>query len=466
MKKSIFLKLFLIISIKIWSQPHYDQITISTGKDRIPVNQPLEITVTVYNASERPVVLFPEIKDFVKGSMSTTTKTLNEEGQRRMVQIITQQYFVSNPGSYLISPFQVIVNKNRIRNDGFTVVFESNEKDTTAIYQEDGGFTATEMIGNDAFLSIKSNKASVYVGEGFSVRLSLFIAKNAPLDMEFYKLDSQLELILKSIRSPTCWEENLGISEITQRDVLVNNRKFTEFLIYQAVFYPITPQQISIPAVSLQMVINETDKDQHNVKKTYRSFSSKPIRIQVTPLPPHPLKDQVAVGTFRLVESSNKKNLASGESFRYVFQIVGTGNISAIMAPILPQNSSFDFYQPDINQTIQRDLKGVSGEKTFDYFIVARQQGQYPWGSFFQWIYFDPEKSSYDTLRSREMISVSGENLKDDKDRAMIDSPNLFSNIDQLDTAKLFFDYQSLAKNIILTIIAIMLLAMVWIFNK
>ncbi len=466
MKKSIFLYFFLIISIENFAQQSFDRVTIEPEKDEIMLGQPMEINVTLYNTSERPSVQFPELKDFTKGSMSTTTKTLTEEGNRVMIQIISQQYFTTHAGLHTILPFHVTVNKNRFRSEGFNIDVKENAKDSIPEPKSDEAIFSAEIGKDDAFLSIKTNKSSVYVGEGFNLRLSLFIAKNAPLDMEFYRLDSQLELILKSLRSPTCWEENLGISEIIPRDVLVNGRKFTEYLIYHAVFFPITPQRITVPPVHLQMLVHPPDQDQQQTKNTFRNFTSRLLHIQVTPLPDHPMKDQVAVGTFQLQENVGKKSLASGESFRYRFRITGQGNISAILPPAVPKNSSFDFYQPEMEQTIRRDFAGVAGEKNFDYFIVAKQKGVYPWGNFFQWIYFDPRKKTYDTLRSAEVINVSGESLKESRDDGSADRPTLFSNIDQLDTSQFLVGYQSLAKNTILVIIAFMLAAMIWIFKN
>jgi hypothetical protein len=51
----------------------------------------------------------------------------------------------------------------------------------------------------------------------------------------------------------------------------------------------------------------------------------------------------------------------------------------------------------------------VSGIKEFDYFITLNEAGEYPLNQYFNWIYFDPEREVYDTLKPQAIIKVTGE---------------------------------------------------------
>ena len=126
---------------------------------------------------------------------------------------------------------------------------------------------------------------------------------------------------------------------------------------------------------------------------------------------------------------------------------------------------AFDFYAPDVSQTVQRSYDQVSGEKTFDYFIVAKQNGTYPLGRFFQWVFFNPSTARYDTLQSTKTITVAGENLQS---ASIMDSETRFvyENIEQLDTTEKYVDYQNIIRNLTNVVVLVLLGIMGWIIRK
>ena len=141
-------------------------------------------------------------------------------------------------------------------------------------------------------------------------------------------------------------------------------------------------------------------------------FKSKARTIKVKPLPEHPLKNQVSVGNYRLDEDINGQDLKTGNSFDYTFKILGEGNISGIQNLHAPQDANFDFYSPNITQKIQRDNNIVRGFKSFNFYAIPKEPGSYNLGDYFNWIYFNPKKEIYDTLRSEVKIKVTGESQK------------------------------------------------------
>ena len=51
------------------------------------------------------------------------------------------------------------------------------------------------------------------------------------------------------------------------------------------------------------------------------------------------------------------------------------------------------------------------GHKTFTYFILPHQNGTVSLANHFQWIYFDPQRARYDTLRPHLELQVGGNGL-------------------------------------------------------
>ena len=69
----------------------------------------------------------------------------------------------------------------------------------------------------DAFLSLTTDKKSVYVGEGFNTTLAFYVSESNVADMRFYELGRQLTEILKKIKPGNCWEENFNIENINPK---------------------------------------------------------------------------------------------------------------------------------------------------------------------------------------------------------------------------------------------------------
>ncbi|MFB9294403.1 BatD family protein [Persicitalea jodogahamensis] len=449
-------------------QPAEKSVSVEMGEKDLAINQPFVVSVVVRNSTSRPSVQFPELPGLEKRSASATSTTNVVNGKTVLIQTISQQYFAKQEGKNVLLPFEVTVDGTKVKSEGTTLTF--NKVEGGAISTENSGeaeeiiSSAEDLAAGSIFLSVKVSKPIVYVREGFSVRLALYVAKSAPVEMEFYQLDVQLQNILKKLRPATCWEENVGIEEIVQREVTVGNKKFTEYQMYQSVFFPITLQSVSFPAVKLDMLLLKTLPDGQK-KKEVESFYSRPVRVLVKPLPSHPRKDQIAVGNYQLGEKLTRDKVYSGESLRYEFTIKGDGNIATITPPEMAKSMAFDFYPPDVSQTVQRSYEKVSGEKTFGYNIVARQKGNFTLGRFFQWIYFDPVRAKYDTLRSSRTVEVTGENLRASALSGEGADP-VYGNIDELDTNVRYIDYQEIIRNLTNAVVLILLGAMVWIFRK
>ena len=469
------MKVYAFICIFLWSLPTWAQrqseqdIQIQTGIKNLTLDQPFILTVIVRNHTNRPTITFPDFEGLEKRSASATSTTNSVGGKTIIIQTISQQYFASKAGEFKIPEFRVMVDGNEIIAEEMTLNFKEGEATSKAVEINAGVAKAItsseEPAPENVFLSVKASRTSVYLKEGFSLRLALYVAKDAPIDMEFYQLDNQLQAILKRLRPATCWEENVGIEEIIQREVTISGRKYTEYQMYQAMLFPFTVQNVTFPVVSLKMLVTEQKVGGAAKNKSLQTFLSKPVRVLVKLLPPHPQKDQVAVGEYVLKETLTRENLTSGESLRYLFTIAGRGNLATITAPEVPVIKAFDFYPPDMNQTVQRSYEQVSGEKTFDYFIVAKQKGKYPLGRYFQWIFFNPSTARYDTLRSAKTITVAGEDMQT---VSVVDSDARFvyENIEQLDTTEQYVDYQDIIRSLTNIVVLALLGIMGWIIRK
>jgi hypothetical protein len=203
-----------------------------------------------------------------------------------------------------------------------------------------------------------------------------------------------------------------------------------------------------------------------NKQQDFKEFSTKPKTIQVKDLPPHPLKDNVSVGDFKLEESGNNKNMVTGKSYNYNFKITGEGNISSIRNPLVIENKLFDIYPPNTFQDINRSGTAVTGAKNYNYFIVPKEPGTHKMGNYMYWVFFNPKTAKYDTLKPKQIWNIKGESTKN----SVVNSQDL-SNFSELikkydnqivDTNK--FDLLKLIANVFLSVL--LLLTVVVIFRK
>lgn len=466
MKLYALLNIFLCFSGIAIAQSADNLATIEFGSKNLTLDQPFLISVVLRDAETRPPVIFPEIKDLEKRSKSATSSISTVDGRKVVIQTITQEYYAAKTGNYVIPEFTLNVNNLRLRSEETMVVFAKTDEVAGQNITQDNS-PVTELVDNSqaVFLSVQTDKKDIFIRQGFAMRISLYIAENAPVEMEFYRFNEQFQSILKTLRPVNCWEENIGVEEIIKRKVTIRGRKYAEYNMYQARLFPITTEDIVLPSIKLDMLVTDNSGAVNVDKKLIKAFRSKPVRIKVRQLPDHPLRDQVAVGQYSLRERLSSKLVYPGESVRYMFKVEGVGNIAAIPAPVIQASSSFDIYPPEVSQVIKRSYQSVVGEKTFDYFVVPRKDGEFPFGRYFQWVYFDIEKQRYDTLRSAASLEVRGDDYKL-ANLSLSGSAGLYDNLENLDSSRESFDYKKILKNMTNITVLLLLVTMIWIFRK
>jgi hypothetical protein len=446
MKKSFFqavLAFFFFLSLI----PVFGQIQIVLGPDEIGENQAWTITVTANNDRLKSYENFPDLVGFRKRGTSSSSQTSIVNGQISSSQSIIMTYMPVQQGTFSVPSFKMKVNDQVVSvtgkkvkvgpavqqqsNDPFRSFFDRDP--TQDIFSR--GTTEFVDVKEDALLALTTNKDEVYVGEGFTTTLSFLVADNNRAPMQFYELGKQLADILKKIKPSNCWEENFNIENIEGEPIEINGKGYTRYRVYQAAFYPLNNKPIVFPSVPLEMIKFKVAKNPsffgQNRQEDFKTFYSKPRTVRVKDLPPHPLRDAVAVGDYRLEEKLGRNELQTGQSVGYEFNIYGEGNISAIEKPIIKKDNNIEFYEPNVKQNINRENLRVTGTKSFNYFMIPKEPGTYRLGNYFQWVFFNPNSKRYDTLRSTQIVHVSGPSQKN----LSIESNDLGPFYDRIDTA-------------------------------
>ena len=439
---SCFILCFVISTHSAISQ----EVSITLGESEIGVNQLFTITATVKNESIKNITDFPNIPGFTKRNVSTSSTTNYINGQMSSSQSRTQNYLPKKEGTYTIKPFAMTVNGRTVRSPGKTVkVGPPVQRRRRNFFDQDPfedffGRPKKQQefvdVEADAFLALTVDKNEVYQGEGFTTTLAFYVSAQNRADMRFYELGKQITEITSKIKPSNCWEESFNIDNITGEPVTINNRRYTQYKVYQATFFPWNTEPINFPSVDLELIKYKVAKNPsffgRNKQEDFQKFSSRPKTVVVKELPPHPMKEVVSVGTYRLKEEIDKKQLATGESFNYRFNVTGVGNINAIEDPLVfKDQDDINIYDPNKQININRSSNRVSGTKSYSFYGIPNEPGSYKLQDYFSWIYFDPRVEAYDTLLPTTEILVTGESKKNES----ISATDLGSFYDKIEFA-------------------------------
>jgi len=456
------LVLSICFPVAVFSQETGNKASVSIGETEFLIERPFVITVAIPDANTRPVLTFPDIPGFSKKGTSASITTIEVSGRQVVSQVITQSYQARQPGRYQLSPFVLTINDADVPVDGAELIVLAPPAASAP-----GSNTLTAVPKNAAFLQLRTDKTALYAGEGLGLTLSFFVADNYPYVLNFTALEKQLQAITKQIRPVNAWEENWNITDLKPVPVLIGGKKFREYRLYQAVFFSLVARTLTFPAVSLQLTRQPVNGPSTTQPESI-GFSSQPVGVLVRALPPHPLRGQVPVGLFRLEENLSKGRVEAGQSVRYTFAVAGAGNIATLTPPTLSDSSDVDIFPPEERQTINRINGQISGRKAFSYFLVPHQNGTVPLVSRFRWIYFDPLRARYDTLRPRLSLRVGGpaETGMDTALASRLASQSLYAGIDRLDSSEQPLAVTDLVRVLANTLIILMLAGMIYIFLK
>jgi hypothetical protein len=408
--------LFLLIFFHFTLRSHAQEPAIILGKSTIALNDEFTITLTFPKDKKKQFQsfipqLFPSITDMVK----TQTIYLKDETAKEFK--IIQYYKPRQEGIVSLNPFSLTLAEKPVQSNGAKIKIKAADPQIKSMPEPEDKDLEFKTHKEEMFLKVTLNKSSVYWNEGLNISVAFYNSLSNPVELSLIDLNRQLTEIRKKIRPVNCWVEDLEAKEDIPLDTItIDNKKYNRWMIYAGEFYPLDTTPIFIPPLDFTIIKYSIAKSKESTsffrKNEEVKYSTPAYRLPVRSLPPHPLKDRVSVGLFRLGETISTSNIITGKSFNYNFILTGEGNISAMASPKIKDNEAFDFYSPEVGEEIIRQNNAVIGAKVFKYFVLPKEPGQYPLKDYIYWIYFNPYTAKYDTLFPGLTLSVKGESQK------------------------------------------------------
>jgi len=437
--KPIIIAAFLTISLVLPFSLAAQELEIILGKTQIGENEQFSITLELSGERFLKYSEFPEISGFTKQETTSGSSTKLADGKLVAMQRVTQKYRPLRQGKFRLPPFTMTANGISAQSNGAVIEVEGYIPDNSGdLFEEAWGESQRERefveVADNAFFAITTNKSEVYVGEGFNMTISFYISLKNRATIEFHKISEQLSDILKKVQPKNAWEENFGIDQITPEYVVIKGEQYTQYKIYRATYFPLTDDLIEIPSVGLTMLKFKKAKTPsffgRNMQEDYKTYYSAAKQVRVKPLPMHPLKNEVNVGTYQLRESVQTEQMETGRSYTFRFEIAGEGNIAAIKPAMPYATQALVVHKPTEQVKVERLGQAVKGKKVFTYQMEPRKAGTYDLGDIFSWMYFNPKTGEYETLRPTTTVTVSGEDLIDQSLNADVKADDFYNLID------------------------------------
>ncbi|WP_215225272.1 BatD family protein [Echinicola shivajiensis] len=421
-RTKLYLNLVFLCAMLV-SKAFAQDIKVDLGPEEIGLNETFSIKITISDEKIKSYDQFPEIPGFQKQGISQSSSMNVINGQMSSTNSIVQYYRPTKKGMFELPDFTLQINGQSVSSQGMTItVTDANQNQQSQRSRDpfDDFFGRTEQepqefveIDDEAFFSMSVNKDEIYLGEGFNVSLAFYMSASNQAPFDFYEPGKQLEEIVKKIKPTSAWEENFNITNIQPERVTIDGKNWTRFKVYEATFYPFNEGEIELPQVAWEMIKYKVAKNPtffgNNRQQDFKTFYASAKTVKVKPLPPHPLKNEVSVGVYRLRENFKSKKIETGEGVTYDFGIAGEGNISSIKAPRKMDMSKLNTYDPNERQQINRGRGRVTGIKQFEYYITVNEPGEVDLNDHFEWIYFNTDRETYDTLRPQAVLEVVGE---------------------------------------------------------
>ncbi len=348
---------------------------------------------------ETPTFKFPELPGLRKLGVSRSKATDIQNGEPVYSFTFSQYYQASNPGTLLIPPAEVIVNQQSLKVEGFALQVNPSEQKEEVVEENKAQIEELFKGQNSVFLALTSTQFQPYVGQGFTLKFSLFIPDDNATRYSFDRNDIQIPALIQKIRPKNCWEESFGLQEVKVSKVVYKNKKYTEYRFFQSSYFALDAKKIYIPALSLQLL--------KNTEKVI--FTSKPILISPKELPNHPLKGKVPVGDFRLDETLSRSVAKTGDTIVYISSVIGDGNSILWESKLTESDYFLNFFPGGSQSSVFPYGDKMLGNKTEKILIIPSQPGKFALKSYFNWVFFNTRKAAYDTLRSSAILTVSGQ---------------------------------------------------------
>lgn len=403
-------------------------VDVQIGAKNITSAEQFSIQFSIAASEQAPSYRFPEINGFRKLGVSRSKASNFENEQVSQTLTFTQYYQPNAPGNVLVPLLELEVNKQLFRIEPFVIQVSQGEEKQVDLPTEIQLPSQVELTKNKPFFLVRTDITNPFVGQAFTLIMSLYVPSNNSTELSFDHNDVQIPELIQQIRPRNCWEENFGLQ--VERVIQVNfkGKKYTEYRFFQATYFPLDAKPIQIPSVRFRLLQVGKSKEKVPLYLNSPALLLKPKR-----LPKHALAGKVPVGSYSLVESLDKEQANTGDQLIYRSKVVGNGNSILWDTKEVASDYFLSFNLLSTERSVFPMRDQMLGNKSEIVRIIPEQPGKFALANYFTWIYFNVDKERFDTLRSSIQLTVVGQ-PRDRKLDTSLEKGGLYESIENQDS--------------------------------
>jgi hypothetical protein len=422
MRKFVFVTLFLLVCYIANAQTF--QATVSSNP--VSVGEKFQISFTLNGDGNN--FKAPSFKGFqVLSGPGQSSSMVYSNGKTTRSYTLTYILAATAEGTFTISPASVSSNGKTIQSNSIVMkvlpesAAQKQQKQQAQKQDQSLSQDAKKIIAKNLFIRLSVNKSTVYQGE--SVRAQYKLYRNPELNL----------VSLTPKKSPSFngfWTQEFDQKNYNWQWEVVNGMRFQTAVVKEVILIPQQSGKLTIDpfewtcVARLQVQNQNRDRRSHSLfddffddpffgggrgfKDFENQISSGSSSITVKPLPANkPQSFTGGVGNLKMEAWVDNKKGLTNEPITLKVKISGNGNLKIIDQPVIKFPADFEQYDPKVNDNTTVTSSGISGNITYEYLAIPRNQGKYQLGPV-EFTYFDLNSKSYKTIKSDVFDLVIG----------------------------------------------------------
>ena len=325
----------------------------------------------------------------------------------RQSSSLTIQYILSpkKTGTLEIGPATITQNKKTYTTTPIAV--EVLNASSVPLRDSQAQQGVPEEAQPDVFLRAEVDKETVYIGEQITISYKLYTR----LDISGYEISQQPSFT-------GFWIEELQIPNPPKLQMTnINGQQYGVALMKKVALFPTSSGNVTIdPMVMAFAVKVRGGRSRDPFDMFGDSFfgrteqiirKTQPLSLKILPLSEEnrPATFNGDVGAFTMSVDADPREVKQDEPVTLTIKIQGTGNIKTVKEPVITLPDSFKQYDTQISESPFTLQEPLQGEKVFETVVIPSSDGTFQIDPVL-FSYFDPQRASYQTLRSQPLNLV------------------------------------------------------------
>lgn len=347
-------------------------------------------------------------------SSSTSMSFVNGQMSRSYSMSFSYTLRADIEGKFKVDEATCTVDGKKITSQSFSITVEKpspaqqqqqqsrqqNRQSFDPWAQQSANDTPVQIDEKTLFARTSVNKSAPYQGEQIIVTYKIY----TQIPISQYQID-------KLPGNKGFWSEDLSDGKrVKQYEETIDGKQYQVAEIRRGALFAQESGNLSIDPIDVDVLAmlptqrrrtgsiwDLFDDPFFNPRQAVeRKLSTNKINIKARPLPQGPENFCGAVGNFNIQGGINDKKTKTNEAIKYTISISGSGNIMLIDAPTPEFPSTFEVFDPQISDNINKSDNGISGNRTYEWILIPRSKGEYTIPKY-SFVYFDPQSGQYVT---------------------------------------------------------------------